>query len=428
MAEQYGDGGEPITLDNDTGEIVTGAVGLQAITSAEINQAVLTAKQFPRRRDQVIINEIMGRATLTEEIAEKCNYLLPRGGKKIPGPSIRFAEIVRAAYWNIRVASRFVALDTADMERAAVLVEAVALDVETNQSEIIPVRRSIMTSGRENRRPQIYNADMINQTVQAAVSIARRNAILTVVPQALWSAGYQRVVEVLKGSIDTLADRRVKMIEALVKVGVEPKQLFEFLGVTDETDIKLDHMPTGRALLTAIREGEPVESALGRLSVTEQPKHTPVKSPLKDDPITSGPQAGRGAEPAIDANDDGQRNRLEPGSEEAGSAAEEEAAGSAAAEQGTKTPPAGENAPAASSGPANGQSEAKKGEERPYTDGKSYLEWLRDRIDAAGSKAAVTDVWGSTRDYRAENCSNDEIGMATTWKEAKLKKLKEASK
>jgi hypothetical protein len=495
---QYGDNGEETTIDNDTGELVSaGAVGLQAITAAEINQAVLTAKQFPRRRDKEIINEIMGRATLNEQIAEKCNYLLPRGGKKIPGPSIRFAEIVRASYWNIRVAARFVALDTSDMERAAVIVEAVALDVETNQSEIVPVRRSIMSSAKEGRRPQIYSADMINQTMQAAVSIARRNAILTLVPQVLWISGYDRVIEVLKGSVDTLATRRVAMIESLQKAGVEPRQLFEVLGVKDDSDIKIDHMPMIRGIMTALREGESVDSVLGRTSAVET-SHERVKNPLKDDPApgnvqrqaatsqnaggakreqteSSGPVRGNAidtnqADIVIEANGSISKYRGEGKIENildrrvnpAFSGSRDEwfdmcnAASlplpvdlingtKSASTQGEKSDTTAEDRrepvehdsdgvvhntglvennaqPAAASGASTGfKPEAPA---KDYIDAETYVAFMHDQIDAAGSKAAVTEVWGASRSDRNELLSADQIEGLTKYKEAKLKKLK----
>jgi hypothetical protein len=283
---QYNDEGS--TIDNDTGEVVavepTG--GLQPVITAEINQAVATAHKYPRRPDKAIINEILGRATLDEEIAAECSYTLKRGNKNISGPSIRFAEIVRASYGNIRVASRFVALDMADPERAAVIVEAVALDLEMNQSEIIPNRRSIMTSGTNGRKPQIYSADMINMTVNAASSIARRNAILSVVPKVLWQTGYQRVLKVLMGNADTLIQRREKMIDAFSRFDVTPEMLFQAIGVGNVTEIKVDHMPTMIGMLTAIKEGEQVDFVLERRGMTETPKHEVVKNPLKDQPET----------------------------------------------------------------------------------------------------------------------------------------------
>src|SRR6202035_4779166 len=139
------------TIDNETGEVLTTdivPIEVNSVVAAEINQAVATAKRYPRRRDKEIADEITGRATLNESIASECMYNLRRGDKDIPGPSIRLAEIIRASYGNIRVASRFVRIDSDDPARQAVIVEAVCHDMQTNQSEVVFERRSIMTSGK----------------------------------------------------------------------------------------------------------------------------------------------------------------------------------------------------------------------------------------------------------------------------------------
>lgn len=274
--------------DSTTGEILAPIpAGMSPAIAAEINQQVATANQYPRRRDKDISNEIMGRATLNEEIASECMFILPRGNKKIPGPSIRFAEIVRASFGNIRVAARFVRIDTDDPLRSAVIVEAVAMDLQTNAAESTQVRRSIMTSGKNNARPQIYSADMISQTAQAAMSIARRNAILAVVPKAVWIEGYQRVVKVLKGDGATLAKRRGDIIAAFGRVGITPDRVFKVLGVTDENDITVEHMPELAGLMTAISEGEHPGAVFGRAEAEAQ--HDIVKNPLKDK-ATPAPQ------------------------------------------------------------------------------------------------------------------------------------------
>src|ERR1039457_6741691 len=102
-----------VTLDNDTGEDVYVAPSqeISPAIAAEISQQVATAKRYPRRSDKEISDEIMGRATLNESIAAECMYSLKRGEKMSTGPSMRFAEIVRASFGNIRVAARFVRLD-----------------------------------------------------------------------------------------------------------------------------------------------------------------------------------------------------------------------------------------------------------------------------------------------------------------------------
>lgn len=280
-AERYDDD-ERTPLE---GEIMTMSQEVSPAIAAEINQQVATAKRYPRRRDQEVSDEIMGRATLNEEIAAECMYSLKRGrgddATVIAGPSIRFAEIVRASFGNIRVAARFVRLDLDDPERGAIIVEAAALDLQTNNAEIIPVRRSVMTSGYGNKKPRVYNADMINMTVNAASSIARRNAILAVVPKAVWITAYQRVVKVLQGDATTLGKRRADLIEAFKRVGVKPETVYASIGVKGIEDITLEHMPQLVGFATAIKEGEAPDSVFGK-AAAETGDHAKVQNPLAD--------------------------------------------------------------------------------------------------------------------------------------------------
>lgn len=273
--------------------------------AAEINQQVATAHRFPRRPIKQISDEIMSWATLSDETASECMYSLSRGGKTITGPSIRFAEIVRAAYGNMRVAARFVRLDLDDPKRGAVIVEAVALDLERNQAEVIPVRRSVMTSAKNNKPAMVFSADMINMTVNAASSLARRNSILAVVPKSFWQTGYQRVVSVLKGDVATLGKRRADILAAFGRIGVKAEIVFAALGVKTIEDITIEHMPQLVGFMTAIRDGELPDNVFARTVVegTATPAHEVVKNPLRDDPNTVDitPQETQGPE-NIDAS------------------------------------------------------------------------------------------------------------------------------
>lgn len=433
MAKQYGDGGEAATIDNETGEVVPiiPTAGLQSIVAAEINQAVATARQYPRRRDKEIINEIIGRATLNEEIASECMYTTNRGGKDITGPSIRFAEIVRASYGNIRVATQYVGMDVADPERAAVIVQSVALDLESNSAEVIPVRRSIMTSGKGGRKPSMYNADMTNMTISAASSIARRNAILAVAPKSLWIEGYQRVVKVLQGTVDTLVERRARLIEAFGKINVTPAMLFEAIGVKDASDIRVDHMPAMIGMMTAIKDGEAVDSVLGRMVPEAGGGRPQVDNPMQDKkPVVIGShearvEADRVIEPdgtisKDTADADIILDLRQPEGKQRSTFEERKAAKSAVAATAkpdpiTSGPQPGTAKRAASAAAAADVARAQpaaaqagpSNDEAPdgYGDEASYLAWMRGQIKihvAAKNSTALKDAWGKSRADRRE--------------------------
>lgn len=278
-------------IDATTGEVTQGGLKLLAVTaemsvvSSEINQQIATARRFPRRKDKTIAQEIVERATLSEEIASECFYRLERqsGGDKkaIIGPSIRLAEIVMASYGNIRVAARYVRIDNQDPARVAVVVEAVAMDMQTNHAVLKQVRRSIMTS-LKGGAPRMFTADMVNVTIMAAQSIAQRDAALQLVPKALWIDGYHAAMSVVKGDEKTLGARRAAVLNAFGKAGIKPAQLFTAMGIDSEQEITLDHMVVLAGMWTALKEGEAVDSVLGR--VVEGRGGEPARNPLQDPP------------------------------------------------------------------------------------------------------------------------------------------------
>lgn len=232
---------------------------ISPMVAAEINQQIATARRFPRRQDSEIINEIKARACLDIETASECLYTLNRGGKKITGPSVRFAEITAASYGNLRTAARFVEIDIKEISRAAVVIEGVCLDLQNNNATLSPVRRSIVTS-----TGKLYNADMTNMAFVAGSAIARRNAILQTVPKMLWSPGIKRVVSALQGDVATLSQRREEILEAFSKRDIKPMDVFAAIGVKGVADIGAEHMPELFGMLNALAEGETPESVLGR--------------------------------------------------------------------------------------------------------------------------------------------------------------------
>lgn len=81
---------------------------------------------------------------------------------------------------------------------------------------------------------------------------------------------------------------------------------------------------------------------------------------------------------------------------------------------------------AASASPATTKETAKAAEpeQKPYTDGPSYLVHAKKQIDATKTASKCTDYWGSTRAERNAVLTDDEIDDLTIYKSNHLKKLK----
>ena len=222
---------------------------LTAISRAELDQQITTARAFPRSIKQ-FVDECMSMATLNERVASQCFYVLPArrggGGEPIEGPSARMAEIVASAWGNCRAGAQVV-----EEGPEFVTARGVFHDLERNVSITMDVRRRITT-----KTGQRYSADMIAVTGNAACSIALRNAVFKGIPKAFWEDIYQAARKAAVGDIKTLAANRAAALGYCAKMGIQKEAVLGALGVPSVEDIGLEHLATLKGLLTAIKEGE----------------------------------------------------------------------------------------------------------------------------------------------------------------------------
>lgn len=269
---------EIITQDGEFVEegtaLATASMAVQ-LQKAEIDQLVSTAHAFPRSLKRVQ-SSILSMATLDEESAEECIYALPRGGKPIRGPSIRFAEILKQSYGNCRAAARVVHVDKTE---GYVEAEGVFHDLETNSASTARVRRRIT-----DKVGRVFKDDMIIVTGNAACSIAMRNAILAGVPKPLWRKAYDMVQATITGDITTLSENREKAFKALAAFGVKPDQVFTSLGIQGEEDITVDHIATLRGMYSALKNGEATVEEMFVGTVKAVSDHQQIADPLSDEP------------------------------------------------------------------------------------------------------------------------------------------------
>lgn len=232
-------------MDNEA-EVITAESGtLALLNKSEIDMQIATAHKYPRS----VVNfrrRVFEMVTLSEQIAAECIYAVPRDGKMIEGPSARFAEVVASAWGNSRAGARVVS-DQGDF----VTAQGVFHDLEQNVAITYEVQRRI-TRSNGNR----FGADMIAVTANAACSIALRNAILKGVPKAFWSEMYDGARKTAMGDVKTLPTRRAEALDALLRYGISPEQVFAKLGIAGKEDLGLEELATLRFMLTAIKDGD----------------------------------------------------------------------------------------------------------------------------------------------------------------------------
>lgn len=223
---------------------------LEALNRSEIEQQITTARKYPRSIT-AFRNRAIQMATVDEETASSCEYRLKRRGengeqKIISGPSVRMAEIVGAAYGNLRAGARII-----DVGEREVTAQGMAHDLENNTAYQVEVRRRITT--RSGNR---YGDDMILMTCNAACSIALRNAIFKAVPLALAKPIMQAAQRTALGDEKTFKARCAAAFEAFKELGVTEEQLYAKLGRKGHADLTVEDLRELHGLMTAIRDNE----------------------------------------------------------------------------------------------------------------------------------------------------------------------------
>jgi hypothetical protein len=218
---------------------------LAVLQKSEIDQQIATAKKYPRQITK-LLSSASALVTADAETADECIYALPRGGKVIEGPSIRFAEMMIYAWGNCRCGARVIGEDD-----EFVTALGSFFDLEANVAVAYEVKRRI-TDKKGNR----YNSDMVGVTSNAACSIALRNAILRGIPKPIWRKVYTQARMAVAGDLKTLDTRRASMLKSFELMGAKRDAIFLKLGVQGIEDITLDHLVSLRGIFNAVREHE----------------------------------------------------------------------------------------------------------------------------------------------------------------------------
>lgn len=273
---------------------------LAALNKSEIDTQIATAKAYPRSI-KGFLREARQLVTLTEETAGECTYMLPRGGKKIIGPSARFAECIASAWGNCRYGARIV-----DEQERFVVAQGIFNDVQRNVVVTYEVRRRIT-----NKDGDRYNDDMITTTSNAACSIAMRNSVLRGVPKAIWKPLWDEAQRTARGDETTLTERRDRMITAFMALGAKEAEILSLIGVEGREDITLDHLLELRAIYTAVKDGDTtVEQLLDRVEPSRSRlNRSTLNDVLNEKPATKPKNGGTTTAPTAEEMKDGLFNK-----------------------------------------------------------------------------------------------------------------------
>ena len=277
------------TLEGEvSSDTVSDFSSLPALVRAEIDVQIATARKYPRVIANVR-NNITELATLDEQTAEECLYVLVRQQKKkgrgnnqpadddrdnkpIEGPSIRLAEIAVQVYGNCRTSARVTEVNRKEMYVEA---EGVFHDLQTNSAQRKTVRRRISTKGG-----YLFSDDMIVVTGNAACAIAIRNAILAGIPRALYRPAYEAARAMIAGTQQTLVQNRDKAFKVWETKGITAAQLLEKLDLETVDQITPEHIAQLRGLWATIKNGEATVEEV--FSSKPAPSHEKIENALSD--------------------------------------------------------------------------------------------------------------------------------------------------
>lgn len=294
-----------VVVEQDEGTIVemqqVDASVLGVAERAAVDAQVATARAFPRSV-AAALKEAETLATMDEETAQSMFYVLPRGGKKLEGPSVRLAEIMAYSWGNMRSAAEVVGADATH-----VIAESTCFDCEKNVAVRVRVKRRI-TDKNGNR----FSEDMITVTGNAASSIALRNAVFKVIPTAFVRRVYHAARNASVGRTMTIEKEREKALTWFKKAGASEAQVFEMLEVKGEEDIGREELITLRGIITAIRDGETSIDAVFSKSRAQSEGATSLNNAVPKQTAKKGAAAEKSrATPAPPADDDEDARLLE---------------------------------------------------------------------------------------------------------------------
>ena len=246
--------------------VETSSTSVAARERASVEARFLVAMRTPRSMDAARLRLLD--ACKRPRFAEGARYLKPVGTKKVEGLSVRFAEECFRLWGNLALD---VLLVFDDDERRIYRVSG--CDLETNATSSQDVILEKFVERRSLKQGEQFISKRINSTgettfkiaatedallnkVNAAISKARRNIILALIPSDIREECEEAIISTMaKRDADDPDAERKKVLQSFWTLGVGPEKIEELLG-TELVKIRPAQLTLLRSCYTALREGE----------------------------------------------------------------------------------------------------------------------------------------------------------------------------
>lgn len=248
------------------GEIETAGKAAAMRVRAETEAMYALARQFPRDLDQVRLDII--ESCKRPRFAMTARYKVPRAGKFIEGPSIRFAEEVARRLGNV-----YINCTVSHEDSEVRIIRVVVIDLQSNTPYSDETVISKTMDRRELKPGQVALSQRVNTSGHVVFTVATpngellpiegaakskiiRNLLIRILPSDILEEAMDQVVATLKsGDKKDPAGARKALIDSFAAINVQPSQLRDYLGaeLAGMTDAQLDDL---RGIYVGIKDGQ----------------------------------------------------------------------------------------------------------------------------------------------------------------------------
>lgn len=184
----------------------------------EVQAAMTIAKRFPR--DETVALARITQACRRKKLAEVSQYVFPRGGTQVTGPSIRLAEVLAQSWGNIE--SGVVELERRDGVSTAM---AYCWDLETNTRDVKVFEVRHIRDTRSGPKRLTDERDIYEMVANVGAR-RKRACILAVIPGDVQESAIEECDKTIEGdNKEPLIDRVRRLVVAFNDLGISQEMI-----------------------------------------------------------------------------------------------------------------------------------------------------------------------------------------------------------
>ncbi len=260
------------------------AKAMQTREMAEVQCAVVMAKQFPRD-EQRSLDRILNACT-RPSLAEGSTYDYAKGGTTITGPSIRLAECIAQNWGNIQFGIRELSQDNGVSE-----VEAFAWDMETLARQVKTFQVRHVRYTRKGGNKDLHDPREIYETVANQGARRLRACILGIIPGDVVEAAVDQCEVTLAAKAEVTPERIKEMLEKFEDYEVTKGHIEKRIQRRIDTMKPAQMLQLGK-IYTSLSDGMSNPSDWFEIGLQAQAQETGVKVSQKQLAIEAAKEAG----------------------------------------------------------------------------------------------------------------------------------------